>query len=253
MDAQIRKARVDMFSSAVYNDLPEVEHVDAKLRQKRFFEQEFSNLASIFRRYNVSEYVGICLLHNHNMIRADEAMVQRRKSNNRRGEALITAPRKRNGLRFKQSRPWSFAVSSEKDGVLLPIEFSNDNVVRDDYTRLLTERPFIEEFCRYISDQDLGRYIGLALIRRSFEPPADEMLAVEDTDPQRRTNTVYYARTDEYVNVRLIQTIYPMIPSESQVTRCVVRCWMSSYCVVRSPGHARETSHGRQHRRETET
>jgi hypothetical protein len=247
---QRNEVRVEPFSSALYNGLLGVEQVEQLLNSTMFFANEFEVLASIFKDYRVEASVGICLLHNHNRIADSEVMVQSREMNKRYGDSLVTIPRGRNGRRFKQASPWSFAVAPETtDASLIPVEFSDDQLVREDYFRLLEEEAFVREFCRYTVHHNLNALIGLALVRRSFPAAKDGIILVEATEGDKRKSIVYHARETDYAGVKLVQTIYPTgdVHNRAGTTACVVVCSVRSYCIARSPGHARESSHGRVH------
>jgi hypothetical protein len=229
-----------------YNELMEVDEVNATLRARGFFNEDISALRRIFKAHGIADRVGVVLLHNHCFVRGDEAMVQSRK-----GERLVTSPRKVTKNWFRSSVPSTFAVDGREGDALVPIEFSNDPIVATDHVELMRQSVFLKEFIDFIIDRELNRLIGLTLLRRAWEAATTSNILVETTQPATRQNIVEWRFIGDVNDQKMIQTVYSFSSDVAAETRCEVRCINSSYCVARSPGHARETSHGRQHRRIT--
>ncbi|MGZ2374950.1 hypothetical protein ACVI3U_002853 [Sinorhizobium medicae] len=237
------------FSAKFYNSLDEVDEVDDFLKKQSFYATPMRDLRKIFQRHKMDGFVGLCLLHNHNFIRIDEAMVQSPV-----GECLVTSPRKVRGRNFRKSVPWSFAAPTHPQLPLIPIEFSDDPLVRADYDQLISQVDFIEEFRGFVTSKALNKHVGLALLRREYTFATNSDVLVETVEASKRRNVLQWKQLSEFDVTKMIQTIYSLSNDDAVLTTvCAVRCINSSYCVQRSPGHARETSHGRQHRKETIT
>jgi hypothetical protein len=216
-----------------------------------FVNRHLPLLKTMFVKYEVSEYLGVCLLHNHNSVRYDEAMLQLHSNDGKYGEILVTSPCWTTSSDYGRSCPWSFAGLLE-DGSrsLRPIEFAIDPLVCSDYQRLQGNKNFIAEFTAYITDCSLQRLVGLALVRRAIWSTTNGLIPVEESNIESRSNVIRLVPAIDYMETKLIQTILPMNDDEITAASCIILCLNSSYCIQRSPGHARETSHGRQHRKQ---
>ena len=246
---------LDHFSEEVYNSLLDVESVDSHLGKTRFFEQDFEPLRDIFRRHQVQSFAGICLLHNHSLVDIDEVMVQVRVARADGDERLVTSPVRTSEKLFAESRPWSFMTRSGRTvPYLQPIEYASDPFVLSDYSELCGRQDFLQEFCEYVESRSLGRFIGLALIRRAFRAGTDGEILLEDVEQIRRCNILHFVDKRVADGQRVIQTVHVMaLPEELDAiaATCGSGCIPQTICVDRSPGHARETSHRSIHTIET--
>ncbi|MCW3849617.1 hypothetical protein OF829_20465 [Sphingomonas sp. LB-2] len=240
---QQRIAAVDDYMR-MYNGLREVEEVERELGRIGFFEGDFDRVARIFQRHSVTDIVGICLLHNHCSVTEGEIMVQRLPEVICGKPSLVTAPAAADGELAQASVPWSFRLeSTADDGPFVPVEWSLDPLVQEDFVRLSGETAFLAELADALRAHGLTDLVGLALYRRAFEPAAPELLLIERSDTASRSNILTFD-PDTEVGGETIQTIYYMGDlADSPMAGCTVVCQRLPHCVKRSPGHGREMVH----------
>ena len=163
------------FDTQRYNRLPEVDNADSSIRRGGKFDKVFSEMALIFRRYEVAERFGVALLHKHNDCPDSTWMIEYcGRAQNK--PALVTklsdkSPRQESAC----PTVWQF-----DDSAYHPLEFSTDLCAKQLYDGGPVSPFFLKDFASLLRNYSIYNYLGLAVVDRNlYRSAVDDEIAVE--------------------------------------------------------------------------
>lgn len=219
------------YSTQIYNALAYVHIANDAVKSSGDFEAFLDRASDLFVAHAVEKFAGVFLLHRHNSLDDDTAMVE--TSALYKGEAtLVTSPRP---LAGDIGTPTRWAL---RDGAFCPIEFSDDTGLIAPRAELLSRPAFLAAFAALIGDYGFEDLLGLCLFDRDyFHEDHDGMILVEQIDVDTASNVVRWVE-DIDDKSGLIETVWHFIQVTPTKPKCLPTC--TQYCIKRSPGHAIE-------------
>lgn len=222
------------FDVGEYNALPSVEEADRAIEDRR---SEFlDSSARLLKAHGLEKRFGVGLLHKHNSCDPGEHMIQHRERLD--GEdALVTRPT----LRRPGDEGAVPILWSTQSGDYLPLEYSTDPRAAALFGDGAVPADFLAEFAELKRGSPIGDYLGLAVVQRDFFDLVDEdAIAVEQSDPEARTNVVFARKRDE-VKATLVQTAWSFENYIEPKLGCeaTIECekWCNQYCASEDGSH----------------
>lgn len=201
--------------SKAYNILPDVFYADRMLNkpgQKKSLDQ----LLDIVRKHRVESFVGLRLLHKHNLIAEHELMVEGTLQDEL-GFALITRPQSASEI-DEAIVPNSWILT---DSVYIPMEFSAPHLLNDPTFNPTSHSTFFDELAVKIRELGLSNIIGPALAASTFVDShrlGDSSMMIELSDFDERANVLRFV-TDEVSECEFIETYWLAGPDSDDVSR----------------------------------
>lgn len=220
-------------NSDIYNALGMVVEVDERVRRNGALNRFLEEAGPLFLREGLEHIAGVALLHKHNDIGAEDAMIQGIEEWNGK-EALVC---KRTCVSGKNNDmfPMNFAVSSSGD--LTAIEYSSSPNLEKKINTLLECKRFISGFAHLAERRGMLPDVGISIATRDLFSNLDPTLVpLEVCDIDRQANILSLISPEEFSSVNTMQTNWFF--SASPVGGCKIIC--AYRCFERSPGHSRE-------------
>lgn len=214
------------YDPEVFNALPDFFVAREELSAA---EEQINELGDIICSYGLHQVIGLCLLHKHFDISADERLVRRYKDDS---FARMTAER---GIE-DELYPYLWCLSEGGLGFgFYPVEFCiyanqiDQKRAKAHFMHLNRNKDFFAVIGREMITKNLERRFGLSGLhaRSCFRLKAEETL-LELTDEQRRILTLE-RQTEDYVKKLgdTTKTLWYFYPTTEQVdgARCASHCY----------------------------
>lgn len=197
----------DMLSTAAvasnYNDLPELDEADRYLKGAGS-DAILTELLGVIVKHDMGKYVGIRLLHKHNVISEDEIMVEYH-SLEEDGFSLITKATKESDIhRSYVPNSWQY-----RDGGFVPIEFSESFLVSDSDINPGKYAAFFAELGDAIKRTGAAEVLGPSLLGSDFierHRPEGHSILAEMTAQDDRANVLRFAKPEPVLSDKSVQT-----------------------------------------------
>ncbi|MCM2443514.1 hypothetical protein HGO34_27910 [Agrobacterium vitis] len=189
-----------------YNALPDLDEADFQLNSRKDGCIDF--LLSIIMKHGKHEFVGIRLLHKHNLIENGEIMAEYHQVD-KDGFSLITrATKVRDWSSNLRPNSWIF-----KNGEWTPMEFSNAELLKNPNVNPSSEKELFQELADAINLFEVEDVIGPSLMGSdlidSYRPDGEYML-VEQTALDDRANILRYAKIKNNMPFKAVETHWCM-------------------------------------------
>jgi len=203
-----------VYSSKVYDALPMIRRAHdelEKVEQETFFE-----IANIFLRHNVQEYLGLTLLHRHFKMSDDERLVENFVERGPpelysfcttcTGHDVISKSIPLKSADIDCASPHSWALSAS--GEILAYEFQ----VGDHPLQIPTA--FVEQLATYLKEK---RLLGLFGIHAMHRPGSEiDGVLIEINDPDGRTNIITNVPVKDAENEPVTHVLWAFQPPEKE-------------------------------------
>lgn len=143
-------------SSIAYNSLPNIREVSDVPEEQA---KELESLRALLAKHNVPRGISVRLIHKHYDTRVGEVMVFKRLAIPSYGDVQVMQP----VAASEASKLKSLHYFVDNDGSLQSYEYTASDEVVD----LSNHQPFVDEFCRFVTERGLGRKFG---IKATSEP-----------------------------------------------------------------------------------
>lgn len=179
----------------VYNGLLDVAAAEHRLMEMGR-DARLDKVLAVIRAFNMSEFVGLRLLHKHNVISQGEAMLESAVTD-AEGFALVTRAADVSRGMSPGFVPNSWVLS---DAHYVPMEFSDATLLADPDVNPASCPEFFAALAQAIRDEGLSLLIGPALIESALvraHRPSSTSLMLEMTALDDRANVVRYVTDAE--------------------------------------------------------
>lgn len=213
----------DTFDYKIYNDLWEVEDANEQINRNNYKDKaEFlKKSAQLFAKYNLTDKLGIGLLHKHNNVEAGERMVEFEGTANNE-KALITKPVESDFGGKSVPTVWTII-----DGNFHPLEFTTDPLACHIFNNLEMPAGFLDEYRDQVNSSPIGKYLGLAVVERDFyNTDSAEDFPLEYSDAKNRANVIFLRDRSE--TNKAIETAWNF----RRVVDVKLGCDNQSYCTT---------------------
>jgi hypothetical protein len=243
------------FDPMLYSALPPVIPADQAFSKRTDSELFFKRVAELVCRFDLEAYVGVCLLHQHNPVAADELMVEALECLDDGRPALVMALTKTGEASEFVPVVWKLQEVSGQHR-FIPLEHSRQAQAKAGYQRLLEEQLFLSEFSSLLLEFDYQDTIGLTVLRiKSLSREAGDQL-VERTHAGRVANVVTAEQPTEDSLKNLIVTNWSFVKrmagtaGKCEVGACEPTTTCSVFCdasAEHNQGHLEEAGHEAPH------
>lgn len=225
------------YNRFLFNWLPSIQAADAALHQHRYLDVAFAELGPIFAKYDICDTWGICLLHNHWVLKDNEFPVQHISLRGQTQE-FITIPR--SDLVSGSFWPSVISVSRMDTLIFHPLEYSTDQYVCA-ANSILAKRPsFLKEFGSRLVSTELANIFGLVALRNT----TDSALELLEFNFIERISIVREVNMQDHVGENTIQTAWKF-HSDSASLGCEASCFQR--CSDPGDGTHRDDGHAKAH------
>ncbi|MHC3822430.1 hypothetical protein [Pseudomonas sp. G3-19] len=200
-------------TSKIYNMLPDVFDADRMLHEPGR-KKSVDQLLDIVRKHKVESFVGLRLLHKHNLIAEHELMVEGTLSDEI-GFALITRARSISEI-GEAILPNSWILT---DTGYVPMEFSATHLLNDPTFNPISHNKFFDELASKLRELGLSNILGPALASSSFvesHRPSDSSMMIELSVFDDRANVLRFV-TDQVSEGDFIETYWLAGPESDDI------------------------------------
>jgi hypothetical protein len=198
------------FDPMLYNALPPVIPANQAFSKRPDSGLFFERAAELVCRFDLEAYVGVCLLHQHNPIAADELMVESLECLDDGRPALVMALTKTDEASEFVPVVWKLQEVSGQHR-FIPLEYSRQAQAKGGYQRLLENQLFLSEFSCLLLEFDYQDTIGLTVLRIESLPRETGDQLVERTHAERVANVVTAEQQTEESLKNLIVTNWSFV------------------------------------------
>jgi hypothetical protein len=213
----------EQFDPSIFNSLNMVEEANQQVQFEGRLQHYLDAVKPLFFKHGVQKRFGIGLLHRHDSCNDGEHMIESEEEF--AGEkALVTRP----CLQTPGQTRATPVVWALKGGALCPLEYSTDMLAGDLYRAGDIPSEFLSEFASFTSSSPIGKWMGLAVVKRKFYQQAKlNEGAVELSSEEERCNVVYLRDRAQY-KTSAIETAWSF-SSETDIGKgCDRSCFIDS-------------------------
>jgi hypothetical protein len=238
----VMPAVIQNFSNALYNDLADVDDADAKLIENPNKFALFEALTSDIPESELSDVVGICLLHKHYTIAENSVMVESLISQ----DGVLGLEMRATPLDSLPMVPISWKICiTEQNLEIFPIEFSAEQYAFNLYDKLMENADAFERIASLISKFGLENLVGITLLRQ-VEIDKSGFDLIEKTNDERRSHITLPDTLDDSSD-KIIQTVWKFEKVIDPTLGCMQRCIPLSQCRGGNYGHEKYHFHSPDH------
>lgn len=235
MSSHVSKQCPEIFNVELYNSLPTVGVADRILNQLDDREAFFKEIGTLIGEFDLEDHIGVCLLHNHNLVTNGHFMLEIFDKSSYSTPALVMQHIERAG-ETQQHVPVVFKVEAGNE--LVGLEYSTVELAKGNYEKLFQQSSeFLPRFCAVVTRFGYQNILGLSVLRVDALDREVGDILLERTDDQRIANIVTADKERPTKDARYIETIWHFEkttqannPSREMATTCLTECKYALKC-----------------------
>ena len=246
----IEKQSQEVFYPELYNNLQPIMEADQSLKARTGLDNLLEEMGELICEFKLENHIGLCLLHNHNLVEENHFMCEHLDSTRYSSQALVMEHTNRSEV---SNVHVPVAIKVTGDNQLAALEFSTVDLAIENYQIFAEQREqFMPRFSEVLIKHDFHDLIGLSILRTDALKPAKDEILLEQSE-MRMANILMISKHDPAANHVQTNWQFEMVAIEPEsdeskvgvyaAAKCKPANYCKSYCDLGEDGKKHKPIH----------
>lgn len=176
----------DTFDARIYNSLMDLGEANTNFKKASEMDQFFHDAGTLILDHKLEDYVGLCLLHKHNLVEDGELMIEQFETVDEQ-PALVMSLQPQDAPFSKWPAVWKLGSDQQS---FSPVEYSTTETARAGHERLMAAIDFFRGFRSLLTHYGYENLLGAAIRRSGELKRSEDESIVERCHPTRVANVL---------------------------------------------------------------